>query len=142
MYKKAHQPKLGLFNKALVVDDEKLSRDIISKALTRYLGCDIYTASNGVEALSYLRSGEYDILLLDFVMPGISGFNLIQEIRLLKNDVSMLIVTGNASDQDIKTLKEMGINRIVYKPFKISTLLEMVADALFEKNILIAAPKY
>lgn len=134
MYKKVLQSKIESLKKVLVVDDEQLSRDILSKALSRYLGCDIYAASNGTDALSYLKYGNYDILLLDLGMPGMSGIDLIRKINLLKIDVSILIVTGNAGKQDIKMLKELGINRIIYKPYKISVILEMIADSILEKE--------
>lgn len=134
MYKKLRSTKLYSLKKVLVVDDERLSREVLSKILSRYLGCEVYMASNSKEALSYLQSKEFDLLMIDLAMPGITGLELIKIVRSSKPDTSILVVTGNANDNDISTIKSMGVNQIVYKPFKISSLLEMVAEVLIEKE--------
>ena len=134
MYKKAQYLKLESPKKVLVVDDEKLSRDIISKTLYRYLGCEVYLASNSNDALSYLLSNDFNLMIVDLVMPGVSGVELIERTRLVNPDLLIMVVTGNAGDSDIAAIREMGINQIVYKPFKISSFLEMVADILLEKE--------
>jgi len=73
-------------------------------------------------------------MIADLVMPGISGVELIERTRLVNPDLLIMVVTGNAGDSDIAAIREMGINQIVYKPFKISSFLEMVADILLEKE--------
>lgn len=134
MYKKAQYSRLEPPKKVLIVDDEKLSRDIISKTLSRYLGCEVYMASNGDDAFSFLRSNDFDLMIADLVMPGVPGLELIRRVRLTNPDLFVIVVTGNANDSDIMEIKKMGINQIVYKPFKITSFLETVADALIEKE--------
>ncbi len=134
MYKKAQYSRLEPPKKVLIVDDEKLSRDVISKTLHRYLGCEVYTASNGDDAFSFLRSNDFDLMIADLVMPGIPGLELIRRVRFTNPDLFVIVVTGNANDNDIVEIKKMGISQIVYKPFKITSFLEMVADALIEKE--------
>jgi len=134
MYKKAQYSRLEPPKKVLIVDDEKLSRDIISKTLYRYLGCEVYMASNGDDAFSFLRSNDFDLMIADLVMPGVPGLELIRRVRLTNPDLFVIVVTGNANDSDIMEIKKMGINQIVYKPFKITSFLETVADALIEKE--------
>lgn len=123
--------------KVLVVDDERLTRDVASKVLNRYLGCDVYTASNGGDALDLLDSHTFDLLIADLAMPGISGVELIKTVRLIKPDTCIMVITGNANDNDIKDVNDAGINQIIYKPFKISDLLERVKDILTEKEQVI-----
>jgi CheY-like chemotaxis protein len=134
VYKKIQSTMLKSPKKVLIVDAEQLSRDILSKILSRYLGCEVFKASSSSEALSFLQSKKFDLLIVDLVMPGIFAVKLIEKIRLLKSEISIIIVTGNANDNDIGRLKSMGVKRIVYKPIKISSLLEMVADILIEKE--------
>ena len=134
MYKKIQSTKLKSVNKVLIVDDEELSRNLLSKILTRYLGCEVFMAPNGVEALSFLQSKKFDLIRVDLAMPGIPGVKLIELIGYSDPEVSIMVVTGNAKDSDIAAVKKLGINRIVYKPFKISSLLEKVADILIEKE--------
>jgi len=134
MYKKAQYSRLEPPKKVLIVDDEKLSRDIISKTLSRYLGCEVYMASNGDDAFSFLRSNDFDLMIADLIMPGVTGLELIRRVRFTNPDLFVIVVTGNANDNDIVEIKKMGINQIVYKPFKITSFLEIVADALIEKE--------
>ena len=134
MYKKIQSTRLIPPKTVLVVDDEKLSRDVLSKILSRYLGCEVFAASGGNEALSYLKAKDFDLIIADLVMPGISGLKLIEAIRLEEPETPILVVTGNAADDEISLIKDIGIKRIIYKPFKISSLLEMVAGILIEKE--------
>ncbi|OQX92737.1 MAG: hypothetical protein B6D58_01500 [candidate division Zixibacteria bacterium 4484_95] len=134
MYKMVQQCKLESPNKVLVVDDELLVRNIIAKVLNRYLGCEVYTASSGREAISFIKSVGFDIFLIDLAMSDISGIELIKIIHKLKLQTPIVVITGNGSDKDIVEANRLGINQIVYKPFKIVTFLEVMADILLEKE--------
>ena len=120
--------------KVLVVDDERLTRDVASMVLNRYLGCDVYTASNSGDALDLLDSHAFDLLIADLAMPGISGVELIRTVRVIKPDTCIMVVTGNANENDIKDVNDAGIEHVIYKPFKISDLLEKVKNILTEKE--------
>jgi len=134
MYKKIQQFHLKSPSKVLVVDDELLSRNVVSKILYRYLGCEVYTAANGQEALSFLRSNDFDLLMVDLAMPGLSGIDLVKRILDLKPHIPLMVVTGNATDEQLVMIRSLGIQHVVFKPFKIATLLEMVAEILLSKE--------
>ena len=134
MNKKIKISRFKQRKKVLVVDDERLARDVTSMVLNRYLGCDVYTASNGDEALDLLDSHTFDLLIADLAMPGISGVELIKTVREIKPDTWIMVVTGNADESDIRELNDAGIEQVIYKPFKISDLLEKVKDILTEKE--------
>jgi CheY-like chemotaxis protein len=118
------------------VDDEQLSREVISKVLNRYLGCDVYMVSNGNDALGFFYSDDFDLFMIDLKLPGISGIELIKNIKLNKPGSALIVVTGNADDKSIDEIKRLGVSQIVYKPFKIAALLETVAETLFENKRL------
>lgn len=137
MYKMVKKCKLEAPNKVLVVDDELIVRNIVAKVLNRYLGCEVYTASSGREAISFIQSGGFELFLIDLAMPDISGIELIKIIHKLKLQIPIVVITGNGSDKDIAEAKRLGVNQIIYKPFKIVTFLEIIADVLLEKEEVI-----
>ena len=134
MYKKVQRFHLESPRKVLVVDDELLSRNVVSKILYRYLGCEVYTAASGQEALSFLQSNDFDLLLVDMAMPGLCGADLVKRILDLKPHISLMVVTGNSTDEQLMMIRGLGIQHIVFKPFKIATLLEMGAEVLLSKE--------
>jgi len=134
MYKMAQQFKLEPPKKVLVVDDELIIRNIVSKVLNRYLGCEVYTASSSREAISLLKSIGFDLLMVDLAMPGISGVELIRIIRQSKLQTQTVVITGNGTDEELDEAKRLGINQIIYKPFKIATFLEVIAGILMERE--------
>lgn len=134
MYKMSQQFKLEPPKKVLVVDDELIIRNIVAKVLNRYLGCEVYTASSAREAMSLLKSIGFDLLMVDLAMPGISGVELIRIIHQLKLQTQMVVITGNGTDEELAEAKRLGINQIIYKPFKIATFLEVIAGILMEKE--------
>ena len=66
--------------KVLVIDDEKPVRTAIKAALSAE-GMNITAAGNAVEALAFLKTGNFDVVLLDILMPGTDGFSLLKDIR-------------------------------------------------------------
>jgi len=134
MNEKIKVSRFKQLKKVLVVDDERLTRDVASKVLNRYLGCDVYTASNGGDALDLLDSHTFDLLIADLAMPGISGVELIKTVRVIKPNTCIMVVTGNANESDIKDVNDAGINQVIYKPFKISDLVEKVKNILEKKE--------
>jgi DNA-binding NtrC family response regulator len=137
MYKMVKQCKLEAPNKVLVVDDELIVRNIVAKVLNRYLGCEVYTASSSREAISFIQSGGFELFLIDLAMPDISGIELIKMIHKLQLQIPIVVITGNGSDKDIAEANRLGVNQIIYKPFKIVTFLEIIADVLLEKKEVI-----
>lgn len=105
--------------RALIVDDSRVMRRILSHILKK-LGFSIQEATNGAEALTALKeSPPFDLLLLDWVMPKMNGFQLLQ---LLRSDpqfdtLPILVIT---SDSDLSRLKEAmsaGASEYLMKPF-------------------------
>jgi len=114
-----------------VVEDEKYVRLLVGKALKKQ-GYNILEASNGVEAL--LICEEYKnpihLMLTDVVMPGMSGPELAQRLRLMNPEMKVLHMSGYAHDAITHHgILEKGIN-FLQKPFSIEKLLEKVREVL------------
>lgn len=104
-------------SRVLVVDDEKL----IVKGLKFSLeqdGMTVDCAYDGEEALSYARNGEYDVVLLDLMLPKIDGLNVCQQIREF-SDMPIIMLTAKGEDMDKIMGLEYGADDYITKPFNI-----------------------
>jgi len=120
--------------KILVVDDFSTMRRIV-KNLLRDLGfTNTFEADDGKTALPMLQSGNFDFLVTDWNMPGMSGIDLLKAVRadpkLAK--LPVLMVTAEAKREQIILAAQTGVNGYVIKPFTALTLKEKI-DKVFER---------
>ncbi len=104
-------------NKVLVVDDEKLIVKGIKFSLEQE-GMEVDTAYDGEEALEKVRETEYDIVLLDLILPNMDGLEVCQEIRAF-SDVPIIMITAKSEDMDKILGLEHGADDYITKPFNI-----------------------
>ncbi len=120
--------------KILVVDDFSTMRRII-KNLLRDLGfTNTSEADDGNTALPMLQSGNFDFLVTDWNMPGMTGIELLKHVRedeRLK-DLPVLMVTAEAKRDQIVAAAQAGVNGYVIKPFTAAVLKEKI-DKIFER---------
>lgn len=123
----SHQPFVPqrLSQRALVVDDEASLVDLISMAL-RYEGWETRTAGSGVDALAAIRDFEPDVLVLDIMMPGLDGLEVLHRLREDGNHVPVLFLTARDSLQDRLTGLNAGGDDYLTKPFSLDELLARV----------------
>ena len=120
--------------KILIVDDFSTMRRII-KNLLRDLGfTNTYEADDGQTALPMLKSGDFDFLVTDWNMPGMTGIDLLKEIRADEKLASLptLMVTAEAKRDQIIEAAQAGVNGYVVKPFTAQVLKEKI-DKIFER---------
>jgi len=120
--------------KILVVDDFSTMRRII-KNLLRDLGfTNTDEADDGNTALPMLQTGKYDFLVTDWNMPGMTGIELLQNVRADDNLKTMpvLMVTAEAKRDQIVAAAQAGVNGYVVKPFTAAVLKEKI-DKIFER---------
>lgn len=115
---------IKLAYKILVVEDQKEIRDLISKYLLKE-GYEVAIAKQGFEALEIFEAQDIHLILLDVMMPGISGFEVLQEIRKI-SDVPVIMLT--ARQEEIDRLKgfELGVDDYVIKPFSPRELMKRI----------------
>ncbi|ABI56339.1 chemotaxis response regulator CheY [Alkalilimnicola ehrlichii MLHE-1] len=120
--------------KILIVDDFSTMRRII-KNLLRDLGFNnTVEADDGKTALPILKRGGIDFLVTDWNMPGMSGLDLLKEVRAdpeLK-DLPVLMVTAEAKRDQIIAAAQAGVNGYIVKPFTAVTLREKI-EKIFER---------
>lgn len=120
--------------KILVVDDFSTMRRIV-KNLLRDLGfTNTAEADDGSTAWPMLQSGDYDFLVTDWNMPGMTGIELLKKVRAddrLKN-LPVLMVTAEAKRDQIVAAAQAGVNGYVVKPFTAAALKEKI-EKIFER---------
>ncbi|MCR9296591.1 MAG: response regulator [bacterium] len=112
----------------LVVDDDEDIRNNIQDILTDQ-GYQTDAAQDGVSALEMVRRCPYDVALLDYKMPGMDGATLCREIKLLRPDLTTIMVTACAGHDGIRLAQEAGTWRVLYKPVDVAQLLPIVHEA-------------
>ena len=120
--------------KILVVDDFSTMRRII-KNLLRDLGfTNISEADDGQTALPMLQNGDFDFLVTDWNMPGMTGIDLLKAVRADERLQTMpvLMVTAEAKKDQIVEAAQAGVNGYVVKPFTAETLKEKI-EKIFER---------
>ncbi len=120
--------------KILVVDDFSTMRRII-KNLLRELGLtNVSEADDGNTALPKLRSGDFDLLITDWNMPGMTGIDLLRAVREDENlaHLPVLMVTAEARRDQIIAAAQAGVNGYIIKPFTAGTLKEKL-EKIFER---------
>ena len=112
----------------LVVDDEEPFRRLLKKELTRK-GFTAETASDGAAALSMIRDGSYDVVLLDIVMPGINGIEVMEMVKTIPRRPEIIVLTGQATvDTAVQSMKH-GAYDYLSKPYKTDELMLLINRA-------------
>ena len=112
----------------LVVDDEPQIRRVM-RAILIPEGFDVDSTKSGDEALDRLRSGKYDLVLLDIDMPGMTGFETCRAIRAV-SDMPIFMLTGRSAEKDKVEALDAGADDYITKPFSTPELLARVGAAL------------
>lgn len=111
----------GLKMKILLVEDEIDLNNVVTKYLKKN-GYSIDSVFDGEEALDYLRYGEYDLVILDIMMPKVNGFEVIKELRNNGDNTAILMLTArDSADDKVKGL-DLGADDYIVKPFDFKEL--------------------
>ena len=111
--------------KILVVDDEAEVREYLKGVLAQK-GYDVSEASGGGKALTKLNEENFDLLLLDLIMPGMDGLELLKVIRLSKKLLPVIILTAYGSDKRLKEAISLGVANFVGKGEGIAELINKI----------------
>jgi two-component system response regulator RegX3 len=122
----------------LLVDDEEAIRDAVGYAL-RGEGFAVEEAADGEAALQRAAAGGFDLVILDVMLPGLSGFESCRRIRA-DSDVPILILTARASEGDRVLGLESGADDYVAKPFSMAELLSRVRAILRRRHLDLRSP--
>jgi len=115
--------------KILIIEDEKGLARLIKKGLEEnYFAVDM--SFDGVEGLHMAETWPYDAILLDIMLPGIDGFEILQSLRARENDVPVLVITARGEiEERIKGLN-FGADDYIPKPFDLSELIARLRSVI------------
>jgi two-component system KDP operon response regulator KdpE len=113
----------------LLVDDESAIRRALRPPLLE-LGFQVVEASRGEEALQMLRSGAFDVVLLDVNMPGIGGIETLRRMRALSPRMPILMLTVRDAEEEKVVALELGADDYVTKPFSTRELIARIRTAI------------
>ena len=115
----------------LVTDDEEMIRKLIRK-YAEFEGHSVTEASNGMEALIQLKNNQFDIVIMDIMMPELDGFSACREIRKFSN-VPIVMLSARGEEYDKINGFEIGIDDYVIKPFSPKELMLRV-NAILKRS--------
>jgi PAS domain S-box-containing protein len=115
----------------LLVDDEPMILTV-SKGMLEHLGYRVYVAGSGQEALALFmdKGDEIDLVVLDMIMPGISGGETFDRLRKIKPGIRVLLASGYSIEGQAQEILDRGCNGFLQKPFEHVILSRKVRDAL------------
>jgi DNA-binding response OmpR family regulator len=121
----------------LVVDDEPAIVQVIHERLTRE-GFAVRAAANGEAALAAVEESTPDLIILDLMLPGIDGFDVLRRLRLGRYDVPVVVLTARDDDVDVIVGLELGAEDYVKKPFNPRELAARVRAVLRRRGEALA----
>jgi DNA-binding response OmpR family regulator len=124
----------------LVVDDEKNVRFTVTHAL-RSDGYEVDAAASGTEGLDRTSQERYDLILVDLRMPGMTGIDMLRELRRRDPEMPAVIITAYGVPQQLVEAAELGAIDCIRKPFSIQTIRAVVRDVL-ERDARMSAATY
>jgi DNA-binding NtrC family response regulator len=124
--------EMGYEGSVLVVDDEIGPRESLRMILHPLY--QVQTAANGDEALARLQTQQFDLITLDMRMPGPSGLEVLKQIRTMKTDVEVVIISGYMTPKNTAEAKDWGVSDVINKPFNVTEVMTCVGKLVEKKK--------
>ncbi|MDQ1331305.1 MAG: two-component system, cell cycle sensor histidine kinase and response regulator CckA, partial [Thermodesulfobacteriota bacterium] len=132
--KKETESRISGTGTILFVDDEKMIVDV-GRAILKKLGYTVIAANAGKEAVDIYEKNrdKIDLVILDMIMPDMSGSEVFERIRSINPDVKVLLSSGYAIDGQAAGIMEKGCNGFIQKPFNVKKLSVKLAEVFHGK---------
>ena len=101
--------------RVLIVDDEAMIREVL-REYVEFEGNEAFEAEDGMEAVRLCRENDYDVILMDVMMPHLDGFSAVKEIKKMK-DIPGIMLSARGEEYDKLFAFELGVDDYVTKPF-------------------------
>jgi len=117
----------GESKKILVVDDEKAICEILEEFLSLF-GHSVTSANSGADAIEVVRRASPDVVFLDIRMPGMSGLDVLKEIKALDSSVRVIMISAFGDEETESMARELGADGYIQKPVDLPDLLVLLKD--------------
>lgn len=117
--------------KVLLVDDNLLNQKLLNINLSK-LNCVVTVANNGLEGVEFFKKQQFDVILMDLMMPVMDGYEASREIRNLENEdksrgyTPIIAFTANTLNNDFEKCLENGMDYLMEKPFNAYKFVEIL----------------
>ena len=117
--------------KILLVEDNLMNQKVVIFNLKK-LNCKITPVANGRDALEHFKNDEFDIVLMDIMLPEMNGYQITEEIRKIEkennvnNPVAIIALTANTYENDKEKCLRIGMNDYLSKPFSAKQLIKAI----------------
>lgn len=117
----------------LIVDDSEYIKAITGTLLKREGFSNLHFASDGVSALEKFKEVKPDLVILDLMLPRMNGMDVLKEIKKIKSNIKVIIISSLASIDNIKEAKNSGADYYLVKPFDNQYFIKTVKDLLMKQ---------
>jgi len=117
----------GESKKILVVDDEKAICEILEEFLSLF-GHSVTSANSGADAIEVVHRARPDVVFLDIRMPGMSGLDVLKEIKALDSSVRVIMISAFGDEETESMARELGADGYIQKPVDLPDLLVLLKD--------------
>lgn len=125
--------------KLLIVDDEQKIREVI-REYAEFNGYEVSEAEDGMTAIGLCKLNDYDLIIMDIMMPKLDGFSACKEIKKIK-EIPVIMLSARGEEYDKLFGFELGIDDYMVKPFSPKELMARVRVVLSRKQAVQEAPK-
>ena len=119
--------------KVLIVDDEKDFLDIMAERM-RARGMDVSTTTSAEIAIKMVEEESYDAVVMDFMMPGMDGFQTLKTLKEIKPELQIILLTGNVPEEKCTEAIALGAMDIIEKPADLEELAEKIKNAKTQRK--------
>ena len=109
-------------NKILIVDDDKSVRDFLELFLRKKGYTQVRTAESGLDALKIVEQENIKLVLLDIMLPGMDGMEVLRKIKAMKKETGVIMITGFPDEEKAKAMIKEGAYDYIVKPFDLTYL--------------------
>ena len=116
----------------LIVDDEFGPRESLRMIFKSFY--EVHTVENGQEAIQFLSQNKVDLVTLDLSMPGLSGFEVLREIKNLQPAIEVIIVTAYGSLSNAQEAVSLGAGDFISKPYNVADIITTVSKSFARRS--------
>ncbi|HUL37917.1 MAG TPA: response regulator [Thermodesulfobacteriota bacterium] len=116
----------------LIVDDEFGPRESLRMIFKSFY--EVYTVESGQEAIRFLSQNKVDLVTLDLHMPGLSGFDVLREIKNLQPGIEVIIVTAYGSLSNAQEAVSLGAGDFISKPYNVADIITTVSKSFARRS--------
>ncbi len=127
--------------KVLIVDDEEMIRNVL-KEYVEFEGNEAFEAEDGMQAVRMCKDDDYDVILMDVMMPRLDGFSAVKEIKKFKKDIPVIMLSARGEEYDKLFGFELGVDDYVTKPFSPKEVMARINAVTKRKKSTVESDVY